>query len=57
LTALGFAALGVAAATTLIREHDCQRELARRQADEGGALDVTAASCLAALGGRVLHDR
>jgi MFS family permease len=57
LAALGFAALGVAAATTLVREHDCKRELARRQADEGTTLDATAAGCLAALGGRVLRDR
>jgi EmrB/QacA subfamily drug resistance transporter len=57
LAALGFAVLGVAAATMLVREHDCKRELARRQADEGAALDATAAACLAALGGRVLHDR
>jgi mannose/fructose/N-acetylgalactosamine-specific phosphotransferase system component IID len=57
LAALGFAALGVAAATTLVREHDFKRELARRQADEGTTLDATAAGCLAALGGRVLRDR
>ena len=57
LAALGFAVLGVAAATTLIREHECRRELARLRADDAGALDATAAGCLAALGGRVLRDR
>jgi MFS family permease len=54
LAALVFAVLGVVATLTLMREHDCRRELARRQADDEGRLDATAAGCLTGLGGRVL---
>ena len=54
LAALVFDVLGVVATLTLMREHDCRRELARRQADDEGRLDATAAGCLTGLGGRVL---
>ena len=57
LAALGLAALGVVTATTLIREHECKRELARRQADYGSSLQVTAAGCVAGLRGQALERR
>ncbi len=56
LAALAFAALGVVTATTLIRGRDCERELARRQSEDGAPLDATAAGCLAGLGARVIDD-
>ncbi|MDQ4082503.1 MAG: MFS transporter [Actinomycetota bacterium] len=56
LAALGFAALGVVTATTLIRERDCERELARRKSDDRAPLEATAAGCLAGLGGRVIDE-
>ena len=56
LVAVAFAALGVVIATTLIRERDCERELARRQRAEAGTLDATVAGCLAALRGQVIAD-
>ena len=57
LAALAFAALGVVTATTLIRERDCERELARRRAEAAAPLDTTVAAGVAALGGRVIDDR
>ena len=57
LAALGFAALGVVTATTLIREKECKRELERRQSGDGTALDATVAGCLAALRGQALEQR
>ena len=54
LAALIFALLGVVATVTLIREQDCRRELARREADEGARLETTVAGCLAALRGQVI---
>ena len=56
LAAVGFAALGVLIATTLIRERDCKRELARRQR-EGPTLVATVAGCLAQLRGQIVHAR
>ncbi|MDQ3866386.1 MAG: MFS transporter [Actinomycetota bacterium] len=57
LAAVGFAVLGVLIAVTLIRERDCEEELARRQRDEAVGLDPTVAGCLAALRGQVIEER
>ena len=54
LVALAFGLLGVVATVTLVRERDCKEELARRQADDEGRLEATAAGCLTGLGGRVI---
>ena len=51
LAALAFAALGVFTATALIRESDCERELARRRPDTTAPLEATVAAGVAAADG------
>ena len=57
VTALAFAAFGAVAALTLIREHDCKRELARRQREQGAGINGASAGCLAGLGQRIIDER
>jgi EmrB/QacA subfamily drug resistance transporter len=57
VAALAFAALGAVAALTLIREHDCQSELARRQREQGAGSKASNAGCLAGLGERIIDER
>ena len=54
LAAVGFATLGVFVAGTLIRERDCDAELARRRRAHDPRTKTTVAACLAALRGQVI---
>ena len=56
LAALGFAAVGAVTALTVIREHDCVRELARRR-EHGAGVKSASAGCLAGLGERIIDHR
>jgi Na+/melibiose symporter-like transporter len=56
VTALGFAVVGAVTALTLVREHDCKRELARRQGEPGAGRKAASAGCLAGLGGRIISQ-